>query len=171
MATPFLAEIRMFGFPFNPRGWATCSGQLLAIQQNQALFALLGTTYGGNGQTNYALPDLRGRAPLHWGQSPGLSNIALGQSGGEVNHTLISTEMPVHGHPAVASSTAATQTAPTGGIWAATPTNHYSAPSPLVALSASAIGYAGGSQPHSNEQPYLAMNFSIALQGVFPSRT
>ncbi len=170
MATPFLAEIRMFGFNFNPRGWAHCSGQMLPVAQNQALFAILGTTYGGNGLSTFALPDLRGRAPVHWGQGPGLSNIIVGQPGGEALHTLTDLELPQHLHVPQASTATADQTSPAGSLWAATPVNHYGAPGAAVPLSPSAISPVGGSQPHANEQPYLAVNFSIALEGIFPSR-
>lgn len=165
MTEPFLAEIRMVTFNFAPKGWAFCNGQLLPIAQNQALFSLLGTTYGGNGQTNFALPDLRGRSPAH----PG-AEIQLGQRGGEENHTLISSELPVHTHPVKADAADASVTTPAGNVWAASTNNPFSSSAPDTALNAAAVGAAGGSQPHNNLQPYLAVNFVIALQGIFPSR-
>ena len=118
MSSPFLAEIRTFSFNFAPKGWAMCNGQLLAINQNAALFSLLGTTYGGNGVTNFALPDLRSRTPIHWGQGPGLANVVLGQVGGEESHTLTLTELPAHNHSFTASTSAATHRPVVGGIFA-----------------------------------------------------
>jgi len=168
MAEPFLAEIRVTSFAFAPRGWAMCNGQLLPINQNQALFSLLGTTYGGNGTANFALPDLQGRAPMHRsGAHP------LGQSQGEEAHTLTTTEMPAHGHTMRASSKVATSPSPASdalaaGVRGGTP--FYAAPTNLVALNPAAIAASGGGQPHENRQPYLTVNFIIALQGIFPSQ-
>jgi microcystin-dependent protein len=176
MSTPYLSEIRIMGFNFPPKGWAMCNGQLVAIQQNQALFALLGTTYGGDGQRTFQLPDLRSRTPISFGQGPGLSAYALGQIGGVENVTIDSTTMPAHGHGLTASSNPADPTNginPANSLFANTSVlgsqNYvsYSTPKPL---NAAAIFPVGGNQPHSNIQPYLVVNFCIALQGVFPSR-
>lgn len=168
MSQPFYAEIRIFGFAYAPRNWALCQGQLLPINQNQALFSLLGTTYGGNGQTTFALPDFRGRAPIHMGQGNGLPNFNLGQAGGEENHTLATTEIPVHGHTAVASTAAADASTPVGNYWAAG--NQIYASSANATMRTDALGTSGSGQAHNNMQPYLTLNFSIALIGVFPSR-
>ncbi|HEX7770324.1 MAG TPA: tail fiber protein [Dokdonella sp.] len=172
MATPFIGEIRMFGFNFPPRGWATCAGQLLSIAQNQALFSLLGTTYGGNGQTTFALPDLRGRAPIHYGQGPGLGQRTLGETGGEELHTLSLTELPQHTHQVQVAAAPTTGT-PGGNVVLAAPTGSRlfrdgGAPSTL--LSPTALATSGGSQAHPNMQPYTVVNISIALQGIYPSR-
>jgi microcystin-dependent protein len=171
MAEPFLSEIRIMSFGFPPKGWALCDGQLLPINQNQALFSLLGTTYGGDGRVNFALPDLRGRAPIHMG-----SGHTLGERGGEQGHTLSIAEIPTHTHNAVASQSQSLQG--TGNI----PTNTkilgltrasfmYASPTALAAMAANEIGNVGGSQAHLNMQPFLVLNFSIALQGIFPSQT
>ncbi len=172
MATPFIGEIRMFGFDFPPRGWATCAGQLLAISQNQALFSLLGTTYGGNGQTTFALPDLRGRAPVHHGQGPGLAPLALGERAGEEHHTLIASELPQHTHLVQVAGAPTTGT-PAGNTVLAAPTDSHlfrSGSGSSTNLAPSALAVAGSTQPHPNMQPYVVVNISIALQGVFPSR-
>ena len=168
MSTPYLAEIRLTSFAFPPRGWAMCNGQLLPINQNQALFALLGTTYGGDGRTNFALPDLQGRSPMHFS-----ATHALGQIGGEETHTLTPAEMPAHGHALRASGKAAASSSPNGGVLAAVPrggTPAYATASNLVPLNPAAITGSGGGQPHENRSPYLVLNFVIALQGIFPSR-
>jgi microcystin-dependent protein len=172
----YIAEIRMFAGNFAPRGWAFCAGQILPIAQNTALFSLLGTTFGGNGQTTFALPDLRGRMAVGPGQGPGLSSYSLGQMGGEEGHTLIITEMPAHNHAAQASGVAAggNSGTPSGGTWAGSTSrdNIYSnaAPSSPMASGNITVGIAGGSQPHNNVQPYTAVNYIICLQGIFPSR-
>jgi microcystin-dependent protein len=168
--TPFLGEISIFAFGFAPRGWAFCNGQLLAIAQNQALFALLGTTYGGNGQTTFALPNLQGRAAVSQGQGPGLSPYTLGQTGGETAHTLTSQEMPSHTHGANPSSDT-TQMSPQAHYWAPNINGNatYSTTSTGV-MSPNAVATSGNSQPHANMQPNLPINFCIALSGVFPSQ-
>ena len=164
MAAPFLGEIRIFSFNFPPKGWAFCDGQTLPINQNQALFAILGTTYGGNGVTNFMLPNFQGRVPMHMG-----IGFTLGQSAGEQAHTLQISEMPAHTHPAVGSSNNVNQPSPTGAYWAVTDGGAYSTSS-TTSLASQAIVSAGGSQPHDNMSPYLTLSFCIALQGIFPSR-
>ena len=168
MGTPYLAEIRLTSFLFAPKGWALCNGQLLPINQNQALFALLGTTYGGDGRSNFALPNLMGRAPMHFS-----ATHALGAAGGEASHTLTAAEMPSHAHALRASGKAAASSSPNGGVLATVGrggTPAYAAATHLVALNPAALSTAGGGQPHGNEAPYLTLNFVIALQGIFPSR-
>ncbi len=180
MGTPFLGEIKITSFNFAPKGWALCNGQLLPINGNQAMFALFGTTYGGNGQTTFALPDLRGKIPLSFG-----SEFVLGQTAGEYNHTIIQSEMPAHMHLMMADAT----TAATSNTSAATassvlgqsagfvtpgtgtfPVSIYSTGGPSAVLAPQVISNTGGSQPHNNTQPYLTLNFIVALQGVFPSQ-
>jgi microcystin-dependent protein len=165
VSTPFLSEIRVFSFNFPPKGWAFCNGQLLPINQNQALFALLGTTYGGNGQTNFALPNLQGRVPVH--TAPGFT---LGQAAGEATHTLLAAELPPHTHALNASPNTATVIAPTNNALATSPGNVYAQPPGNTSLAPATVGNAGGSQPHDNLAPYLVLNFCIALQGIFPSQ-
>lgn len=172
MSEPFLSEIKIMSFNFPPKGWAMCNGQFLPINQNQALFALLGTTYGGNGQTTFALPDLRGDVPLHVG-----NGFTLGQKGGEQAHTLTQSEMPTHVHDfssntaVVSASANATVGPPTNNYWANNGHAAYSTGGVnLGAMSPQAITNVGGSQPHQNMQPYLVLNFCIALQGIFPSQ-
>lgn len=169
MATPNLGEIRMVGFNFAPRGYALCNGQLLPIIQNQALFSILGTTYGGNGTTTFALPDLRSRAPVHQGQGSGLSPYVVGQNGGTEIVTLTSQQIPQHSHTPVANATTVNQVSPANGFWGNSQQSNYSASGP-VTMAAGAVAQAGGNQPHSNIQPYLTITFVIALQGIFPSR-
>ncbi len=163
MSEPFLAEIRILSFNFAPRGWALCNGQLLPINQNQALFSLLGTTYGGNGQTTFALPDLRSRIPVHTG-----NGVTLGERAGEENHTLTMSEMPGHSHLVQASSQTANTATPTGNVLAQSG-QIYGPASSLVAMRSTSISPAGGSQAHLNMQPFTVLNFAIALQGIFPS--
>jgi microcystin-dependent protein len=166
MSEPFLAEIKIVSFNFAPQGWALCNGQLLPINQNQALFSILGTTYGGNGQTNFALPDLRGRSPFHYG-----SGFNLGQAGGEAAHTLTTSELPTHIHFMQANSQAGVEIAPSPArTWAQSAVNPYNAAANLGALHPSAMSNVGGSQAHNNMQPYLVLNFIICLIGIFPSR-
>ena len=165
MSEPFLAEIRMVGFNFAPRGWAFCDGQILPINQNQSLYSLLGTTYGGDGRTSFALPDLRGRVPIHVG-----NGYAQGQKSGEETHTLSSNEMPQHEHALQASAGNGNQTGPGGNLFANAGTDLYNDPQTLVNLNSGTVSNTGGGQAHNNMQPFLAVNFCIALQGLFPSR-
>ncbi len=166
MAEPFLSEIRIMSFVFAPKGWALCNGQLLPINQNQALFSLLGTTYGGNGQTTFGLPNLQGRAPMHAG-----GGHTRGETGGEQAHTLTQSELPAHIHMVSASQTTATEVLPAGNVLAnSAPNNIYGPVQNLTALSASTIAPVGGSQAHQNMQPFLTLSFCIALQGIFPSQ-
>lgn len=173
MANPFVAEIRIFPFNFAPKGWAFCDGQLLPISQNTALFSLLGTTYGGDGKSNFALPNMQGDAPMHPGQGPGLSLHDLGETGGSDTVTLLESEMPAHTHGLMASSTKGTKSLPSGNSLARTAgATPYIAPGgPEVTMADVSIAPAGGDQPHNNMQPYLTLNFCIAMQGVFPPRT
>ena len=166
MAEPFLSEIRIMSFGFPPRGWALCDGQLLPINQNQGLFSLLGTTYGGDGRVNFALPDLRTRVPIHMGQSH-----TLGERGGEQAHTLSISEIPTHVHTANAAAANGAAIIPTGNYLAGSPTQLYTSAQNLTALNPATIANVGGSQAHLNMQPFLVLNFSIALQGIFPSQT
>ena len=166
MAEPFLSEIRIMSFVFAPKGWALCNGQLLPINQNQALFSLLGTTFGGDGRVNFALPDLRARAPIHVG-----SGHTLGERGGEQAHTLSIAEIPTHTHVLNATSNNATHPIPTGNLLARqAPANPYAAPTALAATNATSVANVGGSQAHLNMQPFLTLSFCIALQGIFPSQ-
>ncbi|MEQ1605017.1 MAG: tail fiber protein [Pyrinomonadaceae bacterium] len=164
MAEPFLSEIRLMSFVFAPRGWALCNGQLLPINQNQALFSLLGTTFGGDGQVNFALPDLRGRVPMHVG-----SGHTLGERGGEQAHTLSISELPTHLHDARASGNAGTVQTGLGNTLAVVAGRPYTDPAALTTLSPTTITNVGGSQAHLNMQPFLTLSFCIALQGIFPS--
>jgi microcystin-dependent protein len=174
MADPFVAEIRIFPFNFAPKGWAWCDGQLLPLSQNTALFSLLGTTYGGNGKSNFALPDLQGRAPMHPGQGPGLSLHDLGETGGSETVTLLESEIPSHSHGLIATVENGTQGTLTSGITLGSSVagNLYqtNVNANLVNLNENALAPAGGDQPHNNLQPYLTCYFCIALQGVFPPR-
>lgn len=163
---PYLGEIRLISFNFAPKGWALCNGQLLPIAQNQALFSILGTTYGGNGITTFALPDLRGRVPVH-----SSNQISLGQLGGEEAHTLIALEMAAHGHTAVGSTITADQPNPGNSYWGSNTGASPFTNSSTATLSAAALAASGGNQAHENRPPFLVLNFVIALQGIFPSRT
>jgi len=166
MAEPFLSEIRMASFAFAPKGWALCDGQLLPINQNQALFSLLGTTFGGDGRVNFGLPNLQGRAPIHAGDG-----FTLGERGGEQAHTLSISELPQHTHVMNGSSTAAETNVPTTSAYLGSVANTYGGNGNLVALSATSVTNVGGSQAHLNMQPFLTLSFCIALQGIFPSQT
>lgn len=164
MAEPFLSEIRLMSFVFAPKGWALCNGQLLPINQNQALFSLLGTTFGGDGRVNFALPDLRGRAPIHVG-----SGHTLGERGGEQAHTLSISEIPTHTHVLMGSSNNGSVAAATNNVLGTVPGRAYTDPVNAVSLAPETITNVGGSQAHLNMQPFLTLTFSIALQGIFPS--
>ncbi len=179
MAEAYLGEIRMVGFNFAPMGWALCNGQLLPISSNTPLFALLGTTFGGNGQTTFALPDLRGRVPVHQGQGPGLSPYVMGEAVGAETVTLINSNMPLHNHALNVNNQPGPQTDPTNALISVVndgsgrnPTVYpaYSTSNPTGAMSAQAVGLAGGNMPHENRQPSLTVNFIICLQGIFPAR-
>lgn len=161
---PFLGEIKMLSFGFAPQGWAFCNGQFLPINQNQALFALLGTQYGGNGVTTFCLPNLQANIPLGFG-----GQYQIGQQGGESSHVLTSDEMPVHTHAARVGRPA-TSASPNGAYWASSGKLSFAAPGPPVAMNPATVGSTGGVQPHNNLPPYLVLNFVIALQGIFPSR-
>jgi microcystin-dependent protein len=163
MAEPFLSEIRIMSFVFAPKGWALCNGQLLPINQNQPLFSLLGTTFGGDGRVNFALPDLRARIPIHVGQGH-----TLGENAGEKSHTLSISELPTHTHQLSGSSIAGNASNPTGNLLAGA-NNLYTAASGLVSLAPTTVANVGASQAHENMQPYLTLSFCIALQGIFPS--
>jgi microcystin-dependent protein len=174
MADPFVAEIRIFPFNFAPKGWAFCDGQLLPLSQNTALFSLLGTVYGGDGKSNFALPDLQGNAPMHPGQGPGLSLYDLGQAGGTQFVTLLQSEIPTHTHALNASNLLSELQAPSnaGTLGRSSGTDGYQTNSSasLVPMASQALAVAGGSLPHNNMMPFLTLNFCIALQGVFPQR-
>jgi microcystin-dependent protein len=161
MSESYVGEIRLFSFDYAPRGWAQCNGQLMSISQNQALFSILGNTYGGDGMTMFALPNLTGRVPVHFG-----NNISLGNSGGEENHTLTVQELPAHSHAAMASTTAVSEISPGNNVWGSLP-DMYSKLS-TAAMSAKSISASGSTLPHSNMQPYTAVNFCISLMGVYP---
>ncbi|HEX8700013.1 MAG TPA: tail fiber protein [Myxococcaceae bacterium] len=176
MSEPYIGQIIMFAGDFAPRGWAFCDGSLLSIAQNTALFSILGTTYGGDGRTTFALPDLRGRVPVQPGQGPGLSRYELGQSAGAENVTLLITNIPAHNHPLGAHGGQGDSPSPDGTVPAITvdpntqqPLNSYSS-TITGTMAPASVGLSGGSQPHQNMQPYLCINFIIALEGIFPSR-
>jgi microcystin-dependent protein len=164
MSEPFLGEIKMISWNYSPKGWAFCNGQFLPINQNQALFALFGTMYGGNGMTTFALPDLRGRSPFHVG-----AGFIQGQVGGETAHTLSVSEMPAHFHSSGCNTNTGNVVAPLNNVWGATTQNPYSS-NGNTAMAPESITNTGGSQAHNNLQPYLVVNFIVALQGIFPSR-
>lgn len=172
MADPFIAEIRIFPFDFAPMGWAWCDGQLISKDQNTALFSLLGTTYGGNGVTNFALPDLRGRAPMHPGQGPGLSARVLGEAGGEETVRLQISQIPVHSHGLRVSDSPAETFDPAANTLARSSDNRYQSNtiSNLVSMAPQSLPPVGGGLPHNNMQPYMTFYFCIALQGIYPPR-
>lgn len=172
---PFIAEIRILPLNFAPRGWATCDGQLLPISQNTALFSLLGTTYGGDGRSNFGLPNFQGNAPMHPGQGPGLSLHDLGEMGGSTSVTLLTTEMPSHTHTMMANNSDGVLPTPVNNVSSGPGTDRdifwYKNGPPNATMRADASGLAGGGQPHNNMMPYLTLNFCIALQGVYPARS
>ena len=174
MSEPFIAEIRIFAGNFAPRGWAFCNGQLMPLAQNTALFSLVGTTYGGDGRSTFALPDLQGRAPLHPGQGPGLTNRRLGEKGGAATETRTQSQLPGHGHGDIRASSGGPQSSsPGGAVWAGDRRSRarlYSDGAADVTMAPEALQTAGGSQPHNNRQPVLGVHFIIALMGLFPSR-
>jgi microcystin-dependent protein len=175
---PYIGEIMMWGGNFAPRGWAFCNGQVLSIAQNSALFSILGNAYGGDGQTTFALPDLRGRVPMHWGDGPGLTPRTLGEAAGSEAVTLLSTQMPAHNHTLNASGANADSDSPQGGLLAQSfdqgnnqSVSTYRGGNPDVTLSPLSVGSAGGTQPHDNVQPFRCVTFVIALEGIYPSRS
>jgi len=173
MGQPYIGEIKLVGFNFAPVGWAFCNGQLLPIDQYTALFDLIGTTYGGDGQTTFALPNLQSRVIVHQGQGPGLSNYTLAENGGVESVTVTTPQLPIHNHAANCSSSAGSESSPVGHIWSADAaglTAEYSN-SQNGQMNAAAIGQSGGSQPHENRMPFLAMNYIISLFGIFPSQS
>lgn len=172
MSEPFIGEIRMFAGNFAPLGWAFCEGQLLLISENDALFQLIGTTYGGDGQTTFALPDLRGRIPIHMGQGAGLSNRSIGESSGTEAETLTVNQLPVHSHTFVGTSSTASATSPVGAVVASPTAIDLYRPTavPGAGLAPNALAVQGGSQPHENMQPYLCVSFIIALEGIYPTQ-
>jgi microcystin-dependent protein len=166
----FIGEIRMFGGNFAPLDWALCNGQMMAISQNTALFALLGTIYGGDGVNTFALPNLQSRFPVHQGQGPGLSSYIIGETAGTESVTLTVNQIPQHSHVPRAASGQGTASSPSGAVWAESPLNNYSASAPSSNMDPGALAFAGGNQPHDNMPPFLVVNFIIALYGIFPSR-
>ena len=166
MSSPYVGEIRMFAGNFAPAGWMLCQGQLLPISGNETLFNLIGTTYGGDGQSTFALPNLQSRVPVHQG-----AGFTLAQTSGEETVTLTVQQLPVHSHVPQAKSVAGNQASPAGNVWAASSLNQYTANAPSSSMDAAALGMAGGSQPHDNMVPFLVINFIISLFGVFPSQT
>ncbi|MEO8362251.1 MAG: tail fiber protein [Vicinamibacteria bacterium] len=174
MSQQFLAEIKIVGFNFAPRGWAFCNGQIMPISQNTALFSLLGTNYGGNGTTTFGLPDLQARAPLAWGSGPGLTSRAVGEQGGNGTVMLTAAQLPSHNHPMLGDNTGGGLAGPTGHTWgqpgARTPAPLYRSGAPNIAMSGTALAPTGGNGPHNNQSPYLALCFVIALQGIYPAR-
>ncbi len=177
MSDPFIGEIRVFGGNFAPKGWALCNGQLMAIVQNTALFSILGTRYGGDGRTTFGLPNLQGSAPMHQGAGPGLTPRSLGEKGGSPYVTLLTSEMPAHTHTPMGDGAAGSATASvaTNNVWGSASNRSgssiYTNDPSRVQMSPMALGVSGGSQPHNNMQPYLGLNFIIALEGIFPPRS
>ena len=170
MSEPFIGEIRLVGFNFAPVGWALCDGQLLSIAENDALFALIGTTYGGDGQSTFALPNFQSRIPIHQGTGSSGTTYTIGEMGGTETVTLIVNQIPTHTHPAQAQSGAGNQPGPGGNVWASSSLNQYNSSAADSDMNALAITPSGGSQPHDNMMPFLTINFVIALEGIFPSR-
>jgi microcystin-dependent protein len=171
MSDPYIGEIRIFGGNFAPQGWAFCYGQLMPIAENDALFTLIGTTYGGDGQSTFALPNLSGRVPIHQGQGPGLTNRIIGEASGSETVTLGTNQMPFHSHVTLAASAGGNQPGPGGGVWAAASSlNPYATVAADTNMNSSTIAPAGNSQPHENRMPYLAISFIISLFGIYPSQ-
>ncbi len=170
MSEPYVGEIRMVGFNFAPVGWATCDGQLIPIAENDTLFTLIGTTYGGDGQSTFALPDLRGRLPVHAGQGPGLSNRIIGEISGTETVTLTIQQIPSHSHAAMAQSGSGNQSSPSNGIWASSGQGQYGTGTGDTPMKNTLIAGSGGSQPHDNMMPYTTINFIISLFGIFPTQ-
>ena len=173
MGTPHAGEVRLFAGNFAPNGWMDCDGQLLPISEYETLFQLIGTTYGGDGQSTFALPDLRGRAPVHQGTGPGLSTVVIGEDGGAESVTLTQAQVPMHTHALIGSAANATATSPAGGVPGTMPevaASAYGSDAPLTTLSPQGLAPAGGSQPHDNMQPYLTVRYIISLFGIFPSQ-
>lgn len=171
MSSPYVGEIRMFGGNYAPLGWALCQGQLMSISENETLFNLIGTTYGGDGQNTFALPDLRSRVPIHMGAGPGLSPNVIGERAGVETVILTAQQMPTHSHTPMAN-TVGSATAPTNGVWANSPAIQFQpAPTGGVTMNVGALGVSGGNQPHENMVPYLALNFIISLFGIYPTPT
>ena len=172
MGQPFVGEIRMVGFSFAPAGWAFCNGQLMPISENETLFTLIGTTYGGDGQSTFALPNLQGRMPVHQGTGSGLPTRTIGEAAGVESVTLISGQLPLHTHVALAQTASGNQPTPGGNIWASSTLNEYAGPAlaPNATMNAGNLLSAGGNQPHENMSPFLTVNFVISLFGIFPSQ-
>lgn len=169
MGQPFVGEIRMFGGNFAPAGWAFCDGALMPISENETLFQLIGTTYGGDGQDTFAVPDLRGRLPMHMGTGPGLSTHVIGEMSGVETVTLGVNQIPIHTHAPQADANTGNQATPQNGVWAGAAASRYSSSAPNLAMNNTLVGQAGGSQPHENLMPYLTISFIISLFGVFPT--
>ena len=170
MADPFLAEVRVFGFNFAPSGWALCNGQTISISQNTALFSLIGTYYGGDGRSNFQLPNLQSRAPMFWQQGPGLSDYVIGEMAGSETVTLLTTEIPLHNHPLTADDDDPISSDPTNRLIANSETNVFASGTPNTTMSPVSTTVTGGSLAHNNVQPYLTVNFCIAMRGIFPAR-
>jgi microcystin-dependent protein len=170
MGTPYVGEIRMVGFNFAPAGWAFCNGQLMPISENDTLFTLIGTTYGGDGQETFALPNLQSRIPIHAGQGPGMPAYTLGEMAGTETITLTTGQIPSHNHAALATSNSGNQSTPQNGIWASPGQGVYGTGTPSLAMKANLMANSGGNQPHENMMPYLTINFVISLYGVYPTQ-
>lgn len=169
MGSPYVGEIRMFAGNFAPAGWAFCDGSILSIAENETLFNLIGTTYGGDGQTTFALPDLRGRLPMHMGNGAGLTPRVIGEMGGVESVTLTAQQMPIHSHAPRAVSGSGNQATPQNGVWAGSASSRYSTSAPNLAMNASLVNLCGSNQPHENRMPYLSISFIISLFGVYPT--
>jgi microcystin-dependent protein len=171
MAQPFIGEIRMFAGTFAPLGWLLCNGQLLPISENPAMFELIGTTYGGDGQNTFAVPNLQSRIPISMGSGPGLSPRVIGETAGEESVTLLQQQLPAHSHALQASANPGTATAPAGNVWAEWDDSPYATTAPGTTMDPASLSTVGGSQPHENRAPFLAVNFIIAVNGIFPTQS